>query len=34
MKAATLRERQTDSQAGLSPHATHCHQYLAMMFDS
>jgi hypothetical protein len=30
MKAAMLRDRQTVSQAGLSPHETHCHQYLAI----
>jgi hypothetical protein len=25
-----LRDSHTDSQAGLSPHEMHCHQYLAM----
>ena len=29
MKAATLRDSQTASHFGLSPHAVHCHQYLA-----
>jgi hypothetical protein len=31
MKAAMLRERQTVSQGGLSPHDMHCHQYLAIL---
>jgi hypothetical protein len=30
MKAAMLREWQTTSQAGLSPHEMHCHQYRAI----